>query len=89
MANLATRAGVEGGRKTAIQTPLIDLTKARIILRGLELGVDYALTVSCYDPGPRADDGIVHCGRCDACILRRKGFAEAGARDPARYANSR
>ena len=86
MANLATRAGVEGGGKTAIHTPLIDLTKALIIRKGLELGVDYALTVSCYDPGSPADDGIVHCGRCDACILRRKGFAEAGARDPTLYA---
>lgn len=89
MANLATRAGVEGGGKTVIHTPLIDLTKALIIRKGLELGVDFALTVSCYDPGPPADDGIQHCGRCDACIVRRKGFAGAGARDPTRYADRR
>lgn len=79
MANLATRAGVEGAR-LRIRTPLIDWTKAQIIQRGLELGVDYGITISCYDPvGERA------CGRCDACQLRLKGFAEAGSRDPAPY----
>ncbi len=88
MATLATKAGVEGAGKIAIHTPLIDLTKARIIQRGLELGVDFALTVSCYDPGTSAEGGILHCGRCDACLLRRNGFAEAGAEDPTRYANS-
>jgi len=80
MANLATRAGVEGRRLT-IHTPLIALTKAEIITAGLALGVDYALTTSCYDPAPNG----TACGRCDACILRLKGFAEAGLRDPAPY----
>jgi len=86
MADLATRAGVEGTGRIAIETPLIDLTKAQIIRQGLALGVDFALTLSCYDPGPAAPGGgVTHCGRCDACILRRKGFAEAGAPDPTRY----
>ncbi len=85
MATLATKAGVEGAGRFAIHTPLIDLTKALIIQKGLALGVDFALTVSCYDPGPPAEGGVLHCGRCDACLLRRKGFAEAGARDPTRY----
>ena len=74
LANLATKAGVEGQLKFTIHTPLIHLTKAQIIRRGAELGVDYCLTHSCYDPD---EDGI-SCGRCDACQLRRKGFAEAG-----------
>jgi 7-cyano-7-deazaguanine synthase len=81
MADLATRAGVEDGRRVTIHTPLIRLSKKEIIETGLALGVDYALTRSCYDPTP---DGAA-CGRCDACLLRRKGFAEAGARDPIRY----
>ncbi|MEZ5141581.1 MAG: 7-cyano-7-deazaguanine synthase QueC [Acidimicrobiales bacterium] len=80
MANLATRAGVEG-RRLRIRTPLIELTKAQIIGWGLELGVDYAATTSCYDP---AADGAA-CGHCDACLLRRRGFAEHGLADPARY----
>ena len=80
MANLATRAGVEGRRLT-IHTPLIALTKAEIISRGVELGVDYAATSTCYDPGP--DGGA--CGRCDACLLRARGFADAGLADPTRY----
>ncbi len=80
MANLATKAGVEGSRLT-IHAPLIALTKAEIIRRGTDLGVDYALTVSCYDPSPHA----AACGRCDSCQLRRKGFAEAGVPDPTRY----
>ncbi len=80
MANLATKAGVEGARLT-IHTPLIALTKAQTILRGLELGVDYSLTSSCYDPAP---DGTA-CGHCDSCLLRLRGFAEAGADDPIRY----
>jgi 7-cyano-7-deazaguanine synthase len=80
MANLATKAGVEG-RHLTIHTPLIQLTKAQIIRRGLELGVDYALTLTCYDPSPAAEA----CGQCDACVLRLKGFAENGIRDPARY----
>ena len=81
MANLATRGGVEGTNRVRIRTPLIDLTKAEIIRRGIELGVDYALTQSCYDPDPSG----AACGHCDACQLRLKGFAEAGVRDPARY----
>jgi 7-cyano-7-deazaguanine synthase len=80
MARLATRAGV-GGAEITIHAPLIRLTKAAIIRRGLELGVDYGMTVSCYQPGP---DGEA-CGACDACVLRLKGFAEAGTVDPARY----
>lgn len=82
MANLATRTGVEGGSPLRIRTPLIDLTKRQIIELGTSLGVDYATTVSCYDPAP---DGRA-CGHCDACLLRRKGFDEAGIPDPTRYA---
>lgn len=81
LANLATRAGVEGSGRYHIHTPLISLTKAEIIRRGLDLGVDYALTHSCYDPTP---DGLA-CGRCDSCRLRLKGFAEAGVLDPVPY----
>lgn len=81
MANLATREGVEGGR-LRIRTPLLDLTKAQIIQRGLKLGVDYSVTLSCYDP---TDDGG-SCGHCDACLLRARGFADAGISDPTRYA---
>jgi 7-cyano-7-deazaguanine synthase len=80
MANLATRAGVEGAG-IRIHTPLIALGKADIVRRGLELGVDFGLTSTCYDPAP---DGAA-CGRCEACLLRLKGFAEAGTPDPARY----
>ena len=80
LATLATKRGVEG-RAVAIDAPLVTLTKAEIIRRGLELGVDYALTVSCY----RADDVGEACGRCDACRLRREGFAAAGVADPTRY----
>lgn len=79
MARLATKAGVEGGSKLNIHTPLIALTKAQIIAKGQSLGVDYGATVSCYDPSPRGDP----CGACDACLLRAKGFAEAGVIDPA------
>lgn len=78
MANLATRAGVERRVRTKIHTPLISLTKADIIRRGSELGVDYGLTHSCYDP----DAAALACGACDSCLLRAKGFAEAGLRDP-------
>jgi 7-cyano-7-deazaguanine synthase len=81
MANLATKAAVEGRARLKLHAPLLRLTKAQIIERGLRLGVDYALTTSCYDPGPAGEA----CGRCDACLLRLKGFAEAGARDPVRY----
>ncbi|MEN7973655.1 MAG: 7-cyano-7-deazaguanine synthase QueC [Verrucomicrobiota bacterium] len=80
MANLATVAGVQG-QKLTIHTPLIDLTKAEIIKRGLELGVDYAKTTSCYDPAP---DGRA-CGHCDSCLLRQKGFMDAGTKDPRPY----
>ncbi|HKP14257.1 MAG TPA: 7-cyano-7-deazaguanine synthase QueC [Blastocatellia bacterium] len=82
MANLATKAGVEGRTRLQIHTPLIVMTKAEIIRAGLALGVDYSLTHSCYDP---AADGLA-CGRCDSCLLRQKGFSEAGARDPLAYA---
>ena len=82
MANLATKAGVEGNMQLKIHTPLVAMTKAEIIKRGLELDVDYSLTHSCYDPTP----GGLACGKCDSCLLRLKGFAEAGARDPLRYA---
>ena len=81
MANLATRAGVEQGRRLTIHTPLIELTKREIIERGVALGVDYGLTLTCYDPAP---DGAA-CGHCDACILRLRGFKEAGLEDPAPY----
>jgi len=77
LATLATRAGVEGGR-FRVHTPLIDLTKAEIIRRGLALGLDYGLTHSCYDPEP----GGRPCARCDSCVLRARGFAEAGVSDP-------
>jgi 7-cyano-7-deazaguanine synthase len=80
MANLATKAGVEGHRLT-IHAPLIDLSKAQIIQRGTELGVDYGLTVSCY----QADDDGRACGLCDACRLRRAGFEAAGLPDPTPY----
>jgi len=78
MANLATKAGVEGRQRLKIHTPLIQLTKGKIIRKGIELGVDYALTSSCYDPGEDARP----CGACDSCQLRAKGFAEAGIADP-------
>jgi 7-cyano-7-deazaguanine synthase len=81
VANLATKAAVEGVLKFEIATPLIDLTKAQIIRRGLELGVDFSLTVSCY---PADAEGRA-CGRCDACRLRREGFKAAGEPDPTRY----
>ncbi|MBL8359584.1 MAG: 7-cyano-7-deazaguanine synthase QueC [Rubrivivax sp.] len=78
MANLATKAGVEGRQRLRIHAPLIAMSKADIVREGLRLGVDYALTSSCYDPAP---DGAP-CGACDACLLRAKGFAEAGLADP-------
>ncbi|MFT4577800.1 MAG: 7-cyano-7-deazaguanine synthase [Nitrospinales bacterium] len=81
LANLATKAGVEGKEKLKIHTPLIKLTKAEIILKGLELGVDYSLTHSCYSP---TDDGA-SCGSCDSCLLRLKGFNDAGFEDPIKY----
>ena len=90
MANLATKAGVEGITKIRIKTPLIHLTKAQIIQKGMELGVDYAFTHSCYDPSPQG----MACGECDSCFLRKKprtveedlaGFKEAGVKDPPKY----
>jgi 7-cyano-7-deazaguanine synthase len=83
MANLATKAAVEGTCPVTIHTPLIQFTKALIIQRGLELGVDYSLTTSCYAP---LASGAA-CGRCDACLLRLRGFSENGAKDPIRYAS--
>lgn len=81
MANLATKAGVEDITRIKIWTPLIHMTKAQIIKQGIELGIDYALTRSCYDPSPQG----LACGRCDSCILRKRGFQEAGIEDPIRY----
>jgi 7-cyano-7-deazaguanine synthase len=83
MANLATRAGVEGGTRLTVRTPLISLSKAQIIKLGLSLGVDYSRTTSCYDPGSNGEA----CGRCDACQLRLKGFKEARIADPIEYNN--
>jgi len=84
MANLATKAGVEGKGHFTLHTPLIQLTKAEIIRQGVSLGVDYGRTHSCYDP---TADGLA-CGRCDSCRLRLKGFAEAGMTDPVKYVTS-
>ena len=84
MANLATRAGVEGKTRLVVRTPLISLSKAAIIKLGTSLGVDYSKTTSCYDPGPAGEA----CGRCDACQLRLKGFSEAGLEDPIAYASA-
>jgi 7-cyano-7-deazaguanine synthase len=81
MANLATRAGVEGHQALQIHTPLITLSKAEIIRAGLDLGVDYGLTSSCYDPAPNGQP----CGRCDSCLLRIKGFRDNGVDDPLNY----
>ena len=81
MANLATREGVEGRQRLIIHAPLIHLSKADIIRRGLELGVDYSLTISCYDPSPTGEA----CGGCDSCLLRLKGFSANGIPDPIRY----
>ena len=78
MAHLATKAGIEGTQRLKIHTPLISLTKAQIVKEGLRLGVDYSQTSSCYDPG---EDGRP-CGACDSCLLRAKGFSEAGVKDP-------
>lgn len=83
LANLATKAGVEGLQHLKIHTPLISLSKAEIIRNGLELGVDYGLTSSCYDPSPSGDP----CGACDSCLLRQKGFRENDLSDPLKYAS--
>ena len=81
MANLATQAGVEGQTKLTIRAPLMHKTKTEIIRIGTALGVDYGLTLSCYDPDAEGRA----CGRCDSCLLRRRGFKEAGILDPTRY----
>lgn len=81
LANVATKAGVEGHLRFRIHAPLLEMTKAQIIRRGVALGVDYRLTHSCYDPSPEG----LSCGQCDSCHLRRKGFAEAGLADPLPY----
>ena len=81
MANLATKAGVEGRQSLKIHTPLIAMSKAEIIAKGIELGVDYRLTSSCYDPSATGEP----CGQCDSCLLRQKGFSENGIEDPLRY----
>ncbi len=81
LANLATKAGVEGTNRFRVHAPLLQMTKAQIIRTGTGLGVDYSLTLSCYDP----DESGAACGRCDSCILRKKGFDEAGIADPTLY----
>jgi 7-cyano-7-deazaguanine synthase len=81
LANLATKSAVSGGEPIKIHAPLIELTKGQIIRRGLDLGVDYSVTSSCYDPSPAGEA----CGRCDSCLLRLRGFAECGVVDPIRY----
>ena len=81
LADLATRAGVEGQQRLRVHAPLLKLTKAQIVQRGVALGVDYSMTRSCYDPGPAGEA----CGRCDSCALRLLGFAQSGLRDPAPY----
>ena len=81
LANLATKAGVEGAARYTIHAPLLHMRKAQIIRAGAEAGVDYSLTHSCYDPSP---EGLA-CGACDSCVLRRRGFQEAGIPDPTRY----
>jgi 7-cyano-7-deazaguanine synthase len=83
MANLGTKAGVEG-HAWQVRAPLLEMSKAQIIKTGISLGVDYAMTHSCYDPIVR--DRVYACGRCDSCLLRKKGFGEAGVADPTRYA---
>jgi 7-cyano-7-deazaguanine synthase len=81
LANLATKAGVEGAGKFRVHSPLLKMTKAEIIREGMKLGVDYGLTLSCYDPDAQGRA----CGRCDSCLLRKKGFADAGVPDPTEY----
>ncbi|HKC62521.1 MAG TPA: 7-cyano-7-deazaguanine synthase, partial [Pyrinomonadaceae bacterium] len=81
LADLATKTGVEGRQRLKIHTPLISVTKAEIVKKGIELDVDYSLTITCYDP---SQEGAA-CGECDACLLRLKGFAENNMRDPVKY----
>lgn len=85
LANLATKAGVEGTARFVVHAPLIQMSKAQIIRTGINLGVDYSLTLSCYDPSPEGGA----CGECDSCLLRRKGFAEAERPDPTKYRAAR
>jgi len=90
LANLATKAGIEAketaGKGMTIHAPLLDMSKSAIIRKGISLGVDYSQTMSCYDPAPGPEEGdFVHCGHCDACLLRKKGFAGAGIVDPTVY----
>ncbi len=90
MANLATRMGVEAesdAQRVKVRAPIVAMTKGEIIQRGVALGVDYAMTWSCYDPQP-GKDGPLACGGCDACQIRRKGFVDAGVADPTRYVSS-
>ena len=90
LARVATAAGADGGARFRVHAPLLELSKGGIVLRAEELGVDLSLTHSCYDPLPDAEGpgggGVLACGRCDACTLRLRGFAEAGRIDPVRYA---
>jgi 7-cyano-7-deazaguanine synthase len=86
MARLGTKAGATGAEIT-IHTPLIEMSKADIIREGVRLGVDYGLTHSCYDPDASVPDDVRACGRCDSCLLRKKGFEEAGVPDPTRYSH--
>jgi 7-cyano-7-deazaguanine synthase len=85
LANLATKAGVEGTARFVVHAPLIQMSKAQIIRTGIDLGLDYSLTLSCYDPSSEGEA----CGDCDSCLLRRKGFAEAGLSDPTKYRAAR
>jgi len=85
LARVATVAGAEHGERFEIRAPLLEMSKADIVHRGVELGVDFGLTHTCYDPREHAGQ-VEACGRCDACVLRLRGFADAGLRDPARYA---
>ncbi len=85
MANLATAYGAEGGKRIRIHAPLMRMDKAQIIAEGVKLGVDYGLTLSCYDPTPQG----AACGACDACLLRLRGFRTQGSKDPARYAEAK
>jgi 7-cyano-7-deazaguanine synthase len=85
LANLGTKAGVEGTARFVVHAPLIQMSKAHIIRTGIDLGLDYSMTLSCYDPSPEGEA----CGECDSCLLRRKGFAEAGLSDPTKYRAAR
>jgi 7-cyano-7-deazaguanine synthase len=87
LARVATAAGAQRGESFAIRAPLVAMSKAEIVRRGLELGVDFALTHTCYDP-VSSEGSVLACGRCDACLLRLKGFREAGASDPLAYART-